>query len=120
MSKSGVTVHEAGNDVKQETFEGFTWSLRLRNVMENVVRVADAVELWKTTNNTLGLNHMIASAVDISEKNPHPAVAVETMAGYTAYFYENDTRETALTYKDPDTGVITVLGAPLPDAVWRT
>ena len=33
MSAAGITVHEAGNDNKEVTLEGFLWPLRLRSVM---------------------------------------------------------------------------------------
>lgn len=34
MSAAGVTVHEAGDDTRNVTLEGFAWPLRLRAVME--------------------------------------------------------------------------------------
>jgi len=48
------------------------------------------LKIWKSTNNTLGMNFMIASASDLS--SGHPAVVLETMRGYTAYIYDNDPR----------------------------
>eukprot|EP01121_Diplochlamys_sp_Union-15-3_P022670 TRINITY_DN972_c0_g1_i1.p1 TRINITY_DN972_c0_g1~~TRINITY_DN972_c0_g1_i1.p1 ORF type:complete len:422 (-),score=61.99 TRINITY_DN972_c0_g1_i1:2-1267(-) len=119
ISSEGLTVHEAGNDVTQETFLGFTWTLRLRYVMENARNLNEALNIWFATNNTLGMNHMISSSND---NNPnaesHPAVALETMSGITAVFQDNDEREAELMWhKDGKTGH---LGAPLPEALWRT
>ena len=48
----------------------------------------EALTIWKDTNNTLGMNFMLASANDLS--SGHPAVVLETMRGYTAYIYDFD------------------------------
>lgn len=52
--------------------------------------------LWEETNNTVGFNHMVASASDAANYNPQSsstvALAMETMYGYTAYFADNDPR----------------------------
>ncbi len=77
--------------------------------MENAVDIASAKALWEATNNTVGkapheellrihvtdfrisgVNHVIASGKEPT--NPHPAMALENMAGYTAYFYDDDPR----------------------------
>lgn len=42
--------------------------------------------MWEATNNTVGFNHMFASAVDSK------AMALETMKDYTAYFSDMDDR----------------------------
>lgn len=42
---------------------------------------------WEATDNTMGINHGIGSAADPG------FLALETRAGYTAYFEANDTRE---------------------------
>lgn len=118
MSSAGLTVHEAGNDSKRVTFRGTSWTMRLRLIMENAKNLAQALAIWQATNNTMGMNHMIASASDVASDKP--AAAMETMKGYTAYFYGDDVRETELKYTDPKTNVTTVLGAPLKQAVWRT
>ena len=75
----GVTVHEAGDDNKLETLDGFAWPLRLRALMESVTTIDEAKSFWESTNNTLGINHGIGSAVD------KKFLALETRAGYTAY-----------------------------------
>lgn len=76
----------------KETFLGFQWSLRLRYVLENAQNLEQATLLWQHTNNTLGMNHMVGSFEDKG------AVAMETMARYTAYFRDNDPREANMTY----------------------
>lgn len=108
MSSAGLTVHEAGNDNKVVTLDGFAWSMRLRYIMEQARDLKEAVALWEATNNTLGLNHGIGSAADKS------FLCLETKAGYSAYFGANDEREANLTVDG------THIGAPMPDAVWRT
>jgi len=121
MSSKGITVHEAGNDVDQVTFLGFQWSLRLRYVMEYVTNIDQGKSYFQKTNNTMGINHMVASAIDASYSNDsHPAWALETMAHYTAYFQDNDPREANAMYHNPKTGVNVHIGAPLRQAVWRT
>ena len=54
--------------------------------------------LWAATNNTVGFNHMIASAPDAEAfrrgtSSGPAAYALETMYQYTAYFPDNDPRE---------------------------
>ena len=54
--------------------------------------------LWASTNNTVGFNHMIASAPDAEAyhrgtSSGPVAYALETMYQYTAYFPDNDPRE---------------------------
>jgi hypothetical protein len=112
MSSAGISVHEMGNDVNTVTFLGFPWTLRLRYIMSRAENLNQALTIWKNTQNTLGMNHMLASASDLS--SGHPAVALETMKGFTAFFYDNDPREAALHVKGVQ------MGQALPDAVWRT
>lgn len=96
MSAAGVTVHEANLEEQQITFEGFPWVLRLRYIMEFARDLSMARELWESTNNTVGFNHMFASARDSvlyrQGQATSAALALETMYKYTAYFYDNDTR----------------------------
>ncbi len=80
-------ISETGNDNKLETLTGFAWSLRLRALMENTNDIASAMAFWESTNNTLGINHGVGSAAD------NQFLALETKAGYTAYFKANDPRE---------------------------
>ncbi|EDQ87662.1 uncharacterized protein MONBRDRAFT_33219 [Monosiga brevicollis MX1] len=108
MSAAGVTVHEAGNDSKDVTLNGFVWPLRLRAVMGTVKTQEDALDFWRNTNNTMGINHGIGTASDAK------FVALETKAGYTAYFVDNDAREANFSIDGKQ------YGFPLKDAVWRT
>lgn len=103
MSAEGITVHEAGDDTRQETFDGFPWTLRLRWLMERSSTLEQAMTVFNATNNTLGINHGVGSGVD------RRFVVLETMRGYTAQFGANDPREAASQW-----------GAPLEEAVWRT
>ena len=53
--------------------------------------------LWEATNNTVGFNHMMASANDAASyakgnKDAVVAYAMETMFNYTAFFMDNDER----------------------------
>eukprot|EP01111_Echinosteliopsis_oligospora_P015071 TRINITY_DN5840_c0_g1_i1.p1 TRINITY_DN5840_c0_g1~~TRINITY_DN5840_c0_g1_i1.p1 ORF type:complete len:491 (+),score=115.53 TRINITY_DN5840_c0_g1_i1:14-1486(+) len=117
ISKNGITVGESGLDQKLETLEGFVWTLRLRFLMENAYTIEEARQIWEATNNTLGMNHVIASG---KEKIDNPAMALETMFNYTSYFYANDPREADFIYTDPKTGQKTQMGWPIPEAIWRT
>eukprot|EP01133_Synstelium_polycarpum_P011604 gene11604-13546_t len=116
ISSHGLFVAESGSDTKALTFDGFAWTMRLRRVMEEAIDIKEALQFWETTNNTMGMNHMLGAQLDPSE---HPAYALETMAGYTAYFPDNDTNE-IYQYTDPTTGQETQMGWPMPQAVWRT
>ena len=53
--------------------------LRIRYVLEHSRNLVEAWALWEHTNNTVGYNHMIASAEDVAQG--HPALAIETMKG---------------------------------------
>lgn len=52
--------------------------------------LTEAKKIWMETKNTLGMNYMIGSAKDVY--SGHPAMAIETMRDYSAFFYDNDTR----------------------------
>lgn len=91
ISKAGITVHEAGLSSHRSTELGFQWTLRMRYIMMNAKNLQEAKKIWQSTNNTLGMNFMIASASDNTPAG-HPALAMETMRSYTAYFYDNDPR----------------------------
>ena len=54
-----------------------------------------ARSLWETTKNTVGFNHMIASASDAASGGG-VAYVMETMYNYTAYFADNDPRYSQL------------------------
>ena len=96
MSANGLTVHEANLEEEAISFEGFPWVLRLRFIMEYARDLTTARKLWEETNNTVGFNHMVASAPDSAlfkqGLTKNVAMAMETMYQYTAYFYDNDTR----------------------------
>ena len=61
------------------------------------VRMYLCRQLWESTNNTVGFNHMVASGPDAvqyasgTSKGP-VALAMETMYLYTAYFADDDPR----------------------------
>jgi hypothetical protein len=68
---------------------------------------------------------MVGSAADAEalrngDASAHPALVMETMAGYTAFFGSMDAREQAATYFDNTTKKTEQIGFPLPEAVWRT
>ena len=112
MSAEGLTVHEANLESNLDSFRGFPWLLRLRHVMERASNLAEARSVWAETNNTVGFNHMIASAADQS------ALVIETNSQTSAYFSANDPREAAAAFPGPGGRIIH--GAPMEDAVFRT
>jgi hypothetical protein len=118
MSKAGLTVHEAGLDSIRETELGFQWSLRLRFIMMRAKTLSEAKEIWEQTNNTLGMNHMVASASDLA--TGEPIFVVETMRNYTAWFVDYDKRENHTIFTDPKTGEKFEAGYSMPHAVFRT
>jgi len=109
MSAAGLTVHEAGDDNYLETFEGFAWSLRLRDLMERASNLDQARNVWNQYNNTMGLNHGIGSSAD------GQFMALEVKAGYSAFFLANDPREANFVGPQGQH-----YGAPMPEALWRT
>ena len=64
------------------------------------------------------MNYMIASAKDV--KSGKPAVALETMRNYTAFFYDYDERENGTIFKDPNTNKTYQAGFSMPEAIFRT
>jgi hypothetical protein len=119
MSKAGLTVHEAGLDSFKETEHGFQWTLRLRYIMMHANNLAQAKEIWKSTSNTFGMNHMIASAADVAT-GECPVFVVETMRDYTAWFSDKDSREDGVNFTDPKTKKSFRAGYAIKDAVFRT
>ena len=108
MSAQGLTVHEANLESDDITFQGFPWMLRLREVMATARTINEAMTVWNSTQNTVGFNHGIGSAVDGS------AVLLETMMHSTAVFSDNDPREATYIYNGEN------IGRPRKDAIFRT
>jgi hypothetical protein len=119
MSKAGLTVHEAGLDSMKETELGFQWTLRLRYILMNAHNLAEAKKIWQETENTFGMNHMVASAADVVT-NEAPVFVVETMRDYTAWFTDKDSREDGVNFTDPSTKKPFRAGYAMKDAVFRT
>ncbi|EGC28828.1 hypothetical protein DICPUDRAFT_159676 [Dictyostelium purpureum] len=99
------------------TFNGFAWSMRLHYIMENAATIDEAFSLWESTNNTMGMCHSFASATEVQTAQ-YPAYALETMKGYTSFFYDNNPNEHSPTLTQ--TGAQTQMGYPMKDAVYRT
>ena len=92
MSKAGITVHEAGLDSYKETELGTQWTLRLRYILMHAHNLQEAKRIWNQTQNTFGMNHMVASSAD-NNPTTAPVFVAETMRGYTAWFKDKDPRE---------------------------
>lgn len=113
LSADGLAAGEAGVDVRNVTFRGFPWTLRMRHVLGSSGGTLDgAMRLWNATENTAGFFHLLGSAQD------NEALALETMAGYTAQFGADDPRERALRFPAEYGGG--PAGAPMADALWRS
>ena len=108
MSSQGITVHEANLESNDITFRGFPWVLRLRHVMAYASNIDEALQIWSSTNNTVGFNHGFGSAKD------GQAVLLETMEGNTAVFYANDPREQDLVIDGQQ------IGLAREEAIFRT
>jgi hypothetical protein len=104
MSAQGLTVHEANLESNDETFRGFPWILRVREVMSKASTgtLKEAQAIWESTGNTVGFNHGFGSSKE------NRAVLLETMAHNTAVFGSMDPRE------------VQNGGSPRSDAVFRT
>ena len=92
MSAAGLTTHEANLESNRDSFRGFPWLLRLRYVLERASDLQSAKEVWLATNNTVGFNHMVASAKD------RAALVIETNAITSAFFRDDDPREKAAAF----------------------
>ena len=112
MSAAGLTTHEANLESSKDSFRGFPWLLRLRYVLERAASLAQAKALWLATNNTVGFNHMVASASDGA------ALVVETNAVTSQFFEADDPRERHAAYPGPGGSV--VRGDPMAEALVRT
>jgi hypothetical protein len=112
MSSVGLTTHEANLESNRDSFRGFPWLLRLRYILERANSLSEAKTLWLATNNTVGVNHMVASASDAS------AIVIETNAASSAFFSADDPRERAAAFPGPGGRIIR--GAPMKQALFRT
>jgi len=112
MSAAGLTTHEANLESNRDSFRGFPWLLRLRYVLERAADLESAKAVWLATNNTVGFNHMVASAKDGA------ALVIETNAITSAFFSDNDPREKAAAFPGP--GGRTIRGDPMAEALYRT
>ena len=119
MSQAGITVHEAGLGSLKETELGFQWTLRLRYILMHAKNLAESKDIWLRTENTFGMNHMVASAADINNGDA-PVFVVETMRGYNAFFKDKDPREDGTIFVDPKTKQKSRAGYAMKDAVFRT
>lgn len=114
MSVAGVTVHESGNDNLAESPTGMPWTLRLRHVMEHAGNLSQVRALWLAEDNMLGVSHGFGSAADAASGNA-AFLMTENKGGYTAFFEDDDPRESQLVGPSG-----TRYGYPLQHAVWRT
>lgn len=87
--------------------------------MEHASNINEGWTLWEATNNTIGFNHMIASSTDAASTG-HGALALETIADYTAYFFDDDPREAGALYYDASLQQDVPIGFPMQEALWRT
>lgn len=81
--------------------------------------LAESKDIWLKTENTFGMNHMVASAADVN-KGEAPVFVVETMRGYNAFFKDKDPREDGTVFVDPKTKQHFRAGYAMKDAVFRT
>ena len=101
-------------DQNQDTFFGIPWIYRTRQLLETVGNLQEAQQYWSSTNNTCGFNFLVASAADLAAGSQHPAMVLETEAGYTAQFLDNDPREAQATYVNKQ-GEVVQMGKPMKE-----
>jgi len=127
-NSAGLMVPEMNLDNEVVTFNGMSFVLRLRAVLENASTLQTAMALWNSTNNTNSFNFLIASAAD------NAAYALETIRGFTQQYAANSPVEQAATVQCPgsgwygaydchgwtnETGAVRI-GATLSEAVYRS
>jgi hypothetical protein len=116
-----LSVHEANLEETQDTFDGVPFVIRLREVLDQASGIQAASSVMKSTNSTVGFNHMVASAPDVTNPDvASPAHVWETMAGYEAEFGSSDPREDGATWVNPKTNATEQIGFTLKDALYRT
>mmetsp|Transcript_13535 Transcript_13535/g.42600 ORF Transcript_13535/g.42600 Transcript_13535/m.42600 type:complete len:489 (-) Transcript_13535:28-1494(-) len=121
MSMHGLSVSEMNLDNSDVTLRGLPFPLRLRYVLEEATDLQTARAAWDATNNTNSFNFMIGSAAD------NAALALETVAGFTAFYSADSPVERDATVLcdeschkwTNETGFVH-FGRPMPNAVWRT
>jgi hypothetical protein len=88
--------------------------LRLREVMTRARTLDEGMAVWNTTQNTVGFNHGMGSAVDKS------ALLLETMMHKTSVFGADDPREAVYMYDVDGDGTQENIGRPRKEAIFRT
>lgn len=125
MSKQGMVVTESGDDNKVESLRGYSWTLRLRGVMEQCATMECIKNFWSNASqNTMGINHGLGVASG-------GFIETENRFGYSAVFGDDDPREKNFVVNQSEncdkngnwivgSGPCRHVGAPMKNAVWRT
>lgn len=121
MNEKGITLSEVGAFSTSEELDGIPWVFMARQVLEESETLADAEEIIRNTNHTLGYNYLIAAGdpENFPEATYAPgAVAFETNHTAVEVFVEDDPKEHAAVWRDLEGGEFHY-GTPMPGAILR-
>ncbi len=121
MNEKGISLSEVGAFSTSEELDGIPWVLMARQVMEESDTLDEAAAIVRTAAHTLGYNYLVADGDPERYGTPEyqpGAVAFETNHTCCEIFTDNDPKEHAAVWREPD-GEAHGYGTPLPQAVLR-
>lgn len=121
MNEKGITLSEVGAYSTSEELDGIPWVLMARQVMEESDTLDEGAAIVRNAAHTLGYNFLIADGDPERFGTPQyepAAVAFETNHSCCEIFTDNDAKERAAVWREPE-GEPHFYGTPLPHAVFR-
>lgn len=121
MNEKGIAFSEIGAFSVREELDGTPWTLMARQVMEEAGNLEEGVNLIQNGKHTLGYNYMLADGDPANAGTPlfRPRAAVfETNFACCETFYEDDPKEHAACWTDPE-GRVIHYGLPMKEGVAR-
>jgi hypothetical protein len=121
MNDQGIALSEVGAFSVSEEQDGTPWAFIARRVLEESDSLEDAADIIKKAKHTLGYNYLIADGdpENFGKDAFQPcAASFETNFSCCEVFYENDEKERAAVWIDPD-GEKHFYGVPLKEATLR-
>jgi hypothetical protein len=121
MNARGIAFSEIGAFSAREELDGTPWILIARRVLEDADCLEDGVAIVEQAQHTIGYNYMVADGDPDHFGTPafRPRAAVfETNCECCETFFENDPKEHAASWTDPE-GRVIKYGLPLKQAVAR-